>query len=86
MTNKTAETLRETLFDTIDDLRNGKIDANDARTVANIAKTIIDAARVELDYHKLVADMDMSGVEYQPHMGLMVLAKPKDKGHASNTD
>jgi len=75
MSERTADTLRGVLFDTIDDLRSGKLDPNEARTVANIAKTIIDAARVELDYHKLVADMDMNGVEYQPHMGLMLLSK-----------
>ena len=79
MTDKTADTLRGVLFETINELRDGTIDAATAKTVAAVAKTIIDAARVELDYHKLVADMDMNNVEYQPHMGVMVLSKDKSR-------
>ncbi len=75
---KNANTLRESLFESMKALRDGTMDVRTAKAIADTAKVIIDSARVELDYHKLVADMDAAGIEYQPLMGIMKLGNSED--------
>jgi hypothetical protein len=51
---KTSSDLRETLFATIEQLRNGEIDVATAKTVGELSQVVINSAKAELDYLKLV--------------------------------
>lgn len=48
--SKSITDLRETLFATLEGVKNGSIDLDKARSVNEIAKTIVDTAKVEVDY------------------------------------
>lgn len=48
--SKTIEDLRETLFSTLQAVKDGTLDLDKARAVNEIGKTLIDSARVEVDY------------------------------------
>lgn len=47
---KTMDDLREMLFGTIADLRDGKLDAATAKTVAELSQTVINTAKAEADF------------------------------------
>jgi hypothetical protein len=49
---RTSQSLRDVLFDEIEELRNGSGDPSRALAVANLAKQIINVAKVELDFHR----------------------------------
>ena len=49
MTNNITS-LRSTLFDTLADIKSGKLDLDRAREINNIAQTIINSAKVEVDF------------------------------------
>lgn len=42
--------LRESMFDTLADLRAGKITVEQAKAISDIGQTIINSAKVEVDY------------------------------------
>lgn len=52
MTQRTSAGLRGSLFDELDGLRKGTINATRANAVAKLATTIIETVRVELDVMK----------------------------------
>lgn len=45
--------LRETLFETLNEIKSGAIDLDKARAINEVSKTIIDTAKVEVDYLKV---------------------------------
>lgn len=49
---RTSQSLRDALFDELEELRNGAGDPTRAMAVANLAKQIINIAKVELDFHR----------------------------------
>lgn len=49
---RTAEGLRNALFDEIDNIKSGNSDIKQANAVAKIAKTIVDVTKMELEYSK----------------------------------
>lgn len=53
---KKVENLREALFDTIEALKEGKIDIEKAKTIAELGQVIINSAKAETDFLKLVTD------------------------------
>ena len=55
-TARTAQSLRNMLFDEIDSLRAGKSDIHRAKAVASLAAQIIGAARLEIDHAKSLKD------------------------------
>lgn len=55
------QSLRDTLFETIDAVKGGKMEVDKAKTIAEIAKVIIDSARVENDYIKSINGTAGSG-------------------------
>lgn len=62
-TKKTARTLagvREAMFEAIDALREGRINADSARATAELGKTIITSASLQLEYEKAWADKKIS--------------------------
>jgi hypothetical protein len=48
--SKKLDDLRETLFATLQAVRDGTLELDRARQVNEIAKTLIDSAKVEVDY------------------------------------
>lgn len=52
MTQRTSAGLRGSLFDELDGLRKGTVNATRANAVAKLATTIIETVRVELDVAK----------------------------------
>jgi len=53
MNNDITE-LRSVLFDTLRDLRAGKMDAAQARSINNTAQTLINSAKLEVEHLKVV--------------------------------
>lgn len=60
-TARTSQGLRDILFDEIDELRNGNGDPTKSMAVANLAKQIINTAKVELDFHRQLAQHAAEG-------------------------
>lgn len=58
---KTVQDLREALFETLADLRSGKIDVDKAKAVSEIAQTIVNTAKVEVDYCRVTEQRSGSG-------------------------
>lgn len=48
--SRTITDLRESLFDTIDALKDGKMSVENAKAVAELAQTIVNTAKVEVDF------------------------------------
>jgi hypothetical protein len=48
--SKTLNDLRETLFATLEAVKDGSLDLDRARAVNEIGKTLVDTAKVEVDY------------------------------------
>lgn len=51
---KKIEDLRESLFDTIEAIKSGKIDVEKAKAITNIAQVIVNSAKAEVDFLKNV--------------------------------
>ena len=51
---KTVKDLRETLFDTLDKLKDGTIELDKAKAITNVSQTIVNSAKVEVDFIKAV--------------------------------
>lgn len=52
-TQRSMSGLRETLFSALDDLRSGKIDEKQAKSVAQLSQTILNTVSVQVEYEKL---------------------------------
>lgn len=59
-TKRSTAGLRETLFQELDDLRNGNSTPSRAGAAAKLAVQIINSARIEIDYQKHVRLTDGS--------------------------
>jgi len=66
--------LRDTLFDTIDQLRDGSIDVSTAKSVAVLAQTILNSAAIQMQYEKMRLESEVPST--LPEMPLT----PKLKG------
>ena len=72
-TNRTLGGLRESLFEALDKLREGKLDAKQAKAHAELAAQILDAARLQLDFEDAFSKKQIDGklrevslVEHKP--------------------
>lgn len=63
MTTKSINDLRETLFATLQAVRDGQMDLDKARAVNEIGKTIIDSAKVEVDYLRVTGGGESSFID-----------------------
>jgi len=61
--SKTMEDLRESLFSTLQALKDGSMDIDKARAVNEVAKTIVDTAKVEVDYLKTTGGGESSFID-----------------------
>lgn len=73
--DRTMNGVREALFDAIDGLRAGRIDAKDAKTMATIALALIKSVDVQLNFEKLVLESKVP--KRLPSMPLMPLIPEK---------
>lgn len=48
--SKTIEDLRAVLFETIDKVKDGKMDIERAKTISDIAQVMVNTAKAEADY------------------------------------
>jgi len=74
----TTNDLRQTLLDTIEDLRAGKIETKKAVQVANLAEKVIRVSDLEMRYAGLM--VELSNKQTNPHNikpGAMTLAITK---------
>lgn len=67
----TTADLRQALFETIQDLRDGKIEARVAKEVANVAEKIIKTGELDIRFTELCAELDKGDTGISP--GPMVL-------------
>lgn len=59
---KTMDDLRSVIFDTIDDVRNNKLDAATARAISDLAQNVINSAKAEADYARATGQVVRSGL------------------------
>ena len=57
-TKLTASNLKNVLWNTIQDVREGKMDIQAANSVASISRATIQVARLEMDYMKATGQVD----------------------------
>jgi len=60
-TNNNISDLRNHLFESIELLKAGKIDPNQAKAIGNLSKNIIDSAKLELEALKLKPNLPNNG-------------------------
>lgn len=58
---KTINDLRETLFDTLEKVKKGNIDADRAKVIRDLGQTIINSAKAEIDFLKTVKGAKSTG-------------------------
>jgi len=58
---KKIQDLRDTLFDTIEGIKSGKIDVEKAKAITNIAQVIVNSAKAEVDFLKNVSQQGDTG-------------------------
>lgn len=61
-------TLREQLFETMRELRSGKIDVEKAKAISELGQTIINSAKVEVDYAKVTGSKGSGFLEKQAEL------------------
>jgi hypothetical protein len=61
--SKSINDLRETLFATLEAVKNGSMDLDKARQVNEVAKTIVETAKVEVDYLRVTGGGESSFID-----------------------
>ncbi len=59
---KTMDDLRSVIFDTIDDVRKGKLDAATAKAISELSQNVINSAKAEADYARATGQVVRSGL------------------------
>lgn len=59
---KTMDDLRSVIFDTIDDVRKGKLDAATAKAISELSQNVINSAKAEADYARTTGQVVRSGL------------------------
>lgn len=59
---KTMDDLRSVIFDTIDDVRKGKLDAATAKAISELSQNVINSAKAEADYARATGQAVRSGL------------------------
>lgn len=66
----TMGSLRRALFDTLQELRTGKLKPQDAIAIAKVANAILDSAKVQIEFEKLKTMYPSSANKELPDMTL----------------
>ncbi|MDE2020645.1 MAG: hypothetical protein KGJ13_09945 [Patescibacteria group bacterium] len=74
---RTTESLRASLFDAIDAVKAGKMDAQDANAICNLAEKIIKSASLEIQYALTCSKLDAQGQGVSP--GKLLLTSDSGK-------
>lgn len=61
--SKSIGDLRETLFATLEAVKNGSMDLDKARQINEVAKTIVDTAKVEVEYLRATGGGESSFID-----------------------
>lgn len=59
---KTMDDLRSVIFETIDDVRKGKLDASTAKAISELSQNVINSAKAEADYARATGQAVRSGL------------------------
>ena len=59
---KTMDDLRSVIFDTIEDVRKGKLDAATAKAISELSQNVINSAKAEADYARATGQVVRSGL------------------------
>ena len=59
---KTMDDLRSVIFDTIDDVRKGKLDAATAKAISELSQNVINSAKAEAYYARATGQVVRSGL------------------------
>lgn len=62
---KTIDDLRAVLFDTIDAVKNGKMDIDRAKVVSDLAQVMVNSAKVEVEHAKVTGKKGSGFLEKQ---------------------
>lgn len=82
--NHDINDLRRILFETIQDVKEGKTDAAQAKLIGDLSQTIINSAKVEVDYAKAVEGVATSGfMQSHPEIGAPVTAYTNKAGQSA---
>lgn len=76
MKNKLGD-LRDHLFETLEGLKDGSLDVDQAKAVTGVAQALIGSAKVELDYMRLTGNHKSSGL--MPDLSTQLTGPGKDK-------
>lgn len=74
--SKKIEDLRETLFETIELVKNGKLDVEKAKAITDIAQVIVNSAKAEVDFLKHVNATGGTGFISQSEVKKLNGSKP----------
>ncbi|WP_194720782.1 hypothetical protein [Noviherbaspirillum malthae] len=68
MSKKTIEDLRSVLFDTIDAVKEGKMDIDRAKTISDLAQVMVNTAKVEVEHAKVTGQNGSGFLEKQSEL------------------
>ena len=68
---RSASGLRDALFDAIERVRDGSMNPEDAKEIANLSRVILDSVEVQTEFEQLVQQS-----EIPKHLGDMALVPP----------
>lgn len=68
---RSASGLRDALFDAIERLRDGNMEAEDAKEIANLSRVILDSVEVQAEFEKHVQQNELP-----KHLGDMAFVPP----------
>ena len=69
--------LRNIALESLEDLRSGKIEIEEAAVAAKICETVISSVRAELEYHKIVGTVP--NIEFMGGYKITLNSQPKNK-------
>jgi hypothetical protein len=72
MSGNTISDLRKHLFDAIQGVRDGTMDIDKAKTVAELSKVVVESAKVEVDFMKVRGDAGSNGTGFIPEKQIEV--------------
>jgi len=73
--------LREVLFETLEGVKAGTIDANKAKAISQVAQTLLNSVQTQIEVRKLELGSKM---KFEPGMALVGTSKPPPKSFGAS--